>query len=69
MPDNLDLNTSIDALVIPPVDDQQRRQAALTVCHVMANCERDEIRDVLDALGLAPLRPGTRVPKPRRLGR
>lgn len=54
MPDNFDVVTSIDALVVPAVGDHERRRAALAVCHAMAECDLLEIRAVLDALGLLP---------------
>jgi hypothetical protein len=54
LPEDVDVTQQIDALVVSPVDDHQRRSAALTACEVMGRTGRsaEEIRDVLAALDL-----------------
>jgi hypothetical protein len=66
MPDNFDVVPSIDALVVRPVNDDERRRAALTVCQAMVGCDLLEIREVLDALGLVPAGRDAHAKIPRR---
>jgi predicted RNA-binding protein YlqC (UPF0109 family) len=59
MPDKAIISQHIDAMDVRPVDDQLRRRAALNVCTVMGRQGRsvDQIRCVLEALGLKRLPP------------
>jgi hypothetical protein len=54
MPDKARISQHIDALEMTPLDDEQRRRAALTVCTAMSRSGNTvaEIRCVLAALGL-----------------
>jgi hypothetical protein len=60
MPDKAITSQHIDAMAISPVDDLLRRRAALTVCTVMRRQGEsvDQIRSVLEALGLDRLPAG-----------
>jgi hypothetical protein len=54
MPDKSRITQHIDALEMTPIDDQQRRRAALNVCGVMTRMGNtgEQMRCVLAALGL-----------------
>jgi hypothetical protein len=59
MSDSLIINRHIDAMELRPVADEQLRRAALCVCSVMGGRGEhvDQIRAVLEALGLDDLAP------------
>jgi CobQ-like glutamine amidotransferase family enzyme len=54
VPDQTQVSRSIDALVTVPSTDQQRYQAALTVCATLQHVgnTNEQIREVLDCLDL-----------------
>jgi hypothetical protein len=59
MSDSLIINRHIDAMELRAVADEQLRRAALSVCSVMGGRGEsvDQIRAVLEALGLDVLAP------------